>query len=152
MRKFHRNALTALILGNLAIVPAYALAQDAAPPQDAAAAQEEPAGEAGDDVTELQAVVVSGEIMYRNRTETTAPELVYGQEFFADFEPVSVGDQMRRVPGVEFTSDIGESDAPQMRGLGQGFTQVLVNGRPRPGAGHAPNVVVAGNGLCRETI
>src|SRR3546814_11458411 len=88
MRKFHRNALTALILGNLAIVPAYALAQDAAPPQDAAAAQEEPAGEAGDDVTELQAVVVSGEIMYRHRNETTAPERVYGQEFFAEFAPV----------------------------------------------------------------
>src|SRR3546814_2149235 len=72
MRKFHRNALTALILGNLAIVPAYALAQDAAPPQDAAAAQEEPAGEAGDDVTELQAVVVSGEIM---RSEEHTSEL-----------------------------------------------------------------------------
>ncbi|GAB3315467.1 TonB-dependent receptor plug domain-containing protein [Luteimonas notoginsengisoli] len=142
MRKLHRNALTALILGNLAIVPAYALAQDAAPPQDAAASQEEPAGEAGEDVTELQAVVVSGEIMYRNRTETTAPELVYGQEFFAEFEPVSVGDQLRRVPGVAFTSDIGESDAPQMRGLGQGFTQVLVNGRPIPGAGNDRTVFV----------
>src|SRR3546814_18377252 len=125
---------------------AYALAQDAAPPQDAAAAQEEPAGEAGDDVTELQAVVVSGEIMYRNRTETTAPELVYGQEFFAEFEPVSVGDQLRRVPGVAFTSDIGESDAPQMRGLGQGFTQVLVNGRPIPGAGKDPH------GLDRKSV
>src|SRR3546814_20379353 len=74
--------------------------------------------------------------MYRNRTETTAPELVYGQEFFAELEPVSVGDQLRRVPGVAFTSDLGESDAPQMRGLGQGCTQVLVNGRPLPGAGN----------------
>src|SRR3546814_15653977 len=80
--------------------------------------------------------------MYRNRTETTAPELVYGQEFFAEFEPVSVGDQLRRVPGVAFTSDIGESDAPQMRGLGQGFTQVLVNGRPIPGAGNDRTVFV----------
>src|SRR3546814_15846082 len=114
MRKFHRNALTALILGNLAIVPAYALAQDAAPPQDAAAAQEEPAGEAGGDVTELQAVVVSGEIMYRNRTPTTAPELVYGQEFFAQFEPVSLGAQLRPVPGVALTSHVGGSHAPQV--------------------------------------
>src|SRR3546814_17230800 len=134
MRKFHRNALTALILGNLAIVPAYALAQDAAPPQDAAAAQEEPAGEAGDDVTELQAVVVSGEIMYRNRTETTAPELVYGQEFFAEFEQVSVGDQLRRVPGVAFTSDIGESEPTQMRGPGTGFPHGPGPGRPTPRA------------------
>src|SRR3546814_19769247 len=80
--------------------------------------------------------------MYRNRTETTAPELVYGQEFFADFEPVSVGDQLRRVPGVALTSDIGESDAPQMRGLGQGFTNVLVHGRTIPGTGNDRTVFV----------
>src|SRR3546814_11601066 len=81
------------------------------------------------------------------RTDTLFPDptlfrSVYGQEFFAEFEPVSVGDQLRRVPGVAFTSDIGESDAPQMRGLGQGFTQVLVNGRPIPGAGNDRTVFV----------
>src|SRR3546814_20139013 len=80
--------------------------------------------------------------MYRNRTETTAPELVYGQEFFAEFEPVSVADQLRRVPGVAFTSDIGESDAPQMRGLGHGFTPLLAHGRPIPGAGNDPPLFV----------
>lgn len=134
MRKIHRNTLTALILGQLAIVPGHAFAQDAeAPP--ATQAQE-------DQVTELGAVIVTGEIQYRNRTETTAPELVYGQEFFAQFEPVSVGDQLRRVPGVAFTSDIGESDSPQLRGLGQGYTQVLVNGRPIPGAGNDRTVFV----------
>ena len=131
MRKIHRNALTVLILSSLAIAPGYALAQDAG----AVPAQQ-------DEVTDLQSVVVTGEIQYRNRTETTAPELVYGQEFFAQFEPVSVGDQLRRVPGVAFTSDIGESDSPQLRGLGQGYTQVLVNGRPIPGAGNDRTVFV----------
>lgn len=132
MRKIHRNALTALILSNLAIMPGYALAQEVPPL---------PAEQEGD-VTDLQSIVVTGEIQYRNRTETTAPELVYGQEFFAQFEPVSVGDQLRRVPGVAFTSDIGESDSPQLRGLGQGYTQVLVNGRPIPGAGNDRTVFV----------
>lgn len=136
MRKIHRNALTALILSNLAIVPGYVMAQDVPPsPAEQAQAQQE-------EVTDLQSVVVTGEIQYRNRTETTAPELVYGQEFFAEFEPVSVGDQLRRVPGVAFTSDIGESDAPQLRGLGEGYTQVLVNGRPIPGAGNDRTVFV----------
>jgi outer membrane receptor protein involved in Fe transport len=120
-------------LSSLAIAPGYALAQDA--PAAPATAQD-------DDVTDLQSVIVTGEIQYRNRTETTAPELVYGQEFFAQFEPVSVGDQLRRVPGVAFTSDIGESDSPQLRGLGQGYTQVLVNGRPIPGAGNDRTVFV----------
>src|SRR3546814_20531455 len=104
MRKFHRNALTALILGNLAIVPAYALAQDAAPPQDAAAAQDEPAGEAGDDVPELPAVVASDEIMYRNRTVTTPQEPTYTQEFFATFEHVSAGYHPPRPTAVAFPS------------------------------------------------
>jgi|CXWL01.1.fsa_nt_gi TonB-dependent receptor len=93
-------------------------------------------------VTEEEEIVVTGEIRYRNRTDTVAPELVYDQEFFENFEPLSVGDQLSRVPGVAFTSDIGERDAPQMRGLGEGFTQVLVNGRPIPGAGNDRSVFV----------
>ncbi len=132
MRNFQRNTLTVLILSSLAVAPGFALAQDVPPL---------PAEQEGE-VTDLQSVVVTGEIQYRNRTETTAPELVYGQEFFAQFEPVSVGDQLRRVPGVAFTSDIGESDSPQLRGLGQGYTQVLVNGRPIPGAGNDRTVFV----------
>ena len=135
MRHIRRNTLSAFILSSLALVPAYALAQDAPAP---APAPSPPA----ETPTALEQVVVSGEIVYRNRTETTAPELVYDQEFFAKFEPVSVGDQLRRVPGVAFTSDIGESDSPQLRGLGQGYTQILVNGRPLPGAGNDRTVFV----------
>ena len=79
---------------------------------------------------------------YRNRTDTVAPELTYGQEFFQKFEPTSVGDPLKRVPGVSFGSDIGEYDAPALRGLGAGFTQILVNGRPIPGAGNDRSVLV----------
>lgn len=94
------------------------------------------------DQESLDRIVITGEIEYRDRTDTTEPELVYDQEFFAAFEPASVGDQLRRVPGVAFTSDVGEADAPQLRGLGQGFTQILVNGRPIPGAGNDRSVFV----------
>jgi outer membrane receptor for ferrienterochelin and colicins len=90
----------------------------------------------------LEDIVITGEIQYRDRTDSVAPELVYDQQFFEQFEPLSVGDQLSRVPGVAFTSDIGERDAPQMRGLGEGFTQVLVNGRPIPGAGNDRTVFV----------
>src|SRR5262249_17247981 len=69
-------------------------------------------------------------------------ELVYDQRYFSQFEPMSVGDQLARVPGVAFTSDIGEHDSPQMRGLAEGYTQVLVNGRPIPGAGNDRTVFV----------
>jgi outer membrane receptor for ferrienterochelin and colicins len=131
MRKMQRTALAAIISSHFALGAGFAFAQSPAP-------AETPEEEA----VLLEAMVVSGEIQYRDRTDTTAPELVYDQEFFAKFEPVSVGDQLRRVPGVAFTSDIGESDAPQLRGLGQGFTQILVNGRPIPGAGNDRTVFV----------
>lgn len=127
MRHHRRTALRAALMSTCLLTPAAVLAQEAPPEQQA---------------TSLEEIVVTGAIQYRNRTNTTAPELVYDQEFFAQFEPVSVGDQLRRVPGVAFTSDVGESDAPQLRGLGQGFTQILVNGRPIPGAGNDRSVFV----------
>ena len=130
MRAYRRMALKAALLSTCLMTPMAAFAQDGSQP-----APQEEASNLGD-------VIVTGEIQYRDRTSTTAPELVYDQEFFAKFEPTSVGDQLRRVPGVAFTSDVGESDAPQLRGLGQGFTQVLVNGRPIPGAGNDRSVFV----------
>lgn len=123
--KFTRKAaLRTLLLSCCLTMPGVALAQDQQPEED------------------LEDIVITGEIQYRNRTDTVAPELVYDQQFFEQFEPLSVGDQLSRVPGVAFTSDIGERDAPQMRGLGEGFTQVLVNGRPIPGAGNDRTVFV----------
>lgn len=127
MRFNRRLAFKAALLGSCLFAPLTAQAQVAPPEQEPES---------------LDRVVITGQIEYRDRTDTTAPELVYDQEFFAAFEPASVGDQLRRVPGVAFTSDVGESDAPQLRGLGQGFTQVLVNGRPIPGAGNDRSVFV----------
>jgi outer membrane receptor for ferrienterochelin and colicins len=119
-----KAALRTLLMSCCFVMPGVAVAQD------------QPAEE------DLEDIVITGEIQYRNRTDTVAPELVYDQQFFEQFEPLSVGDQLSRVPGVAFTSDIGERDAPQMRGLGEGFTQVLVNGRPIPGAGNDRTVFV----------
>ncbi|HET9811374.1 MAG TPA: TonB-dependent receptor [Sphingomicrobium sp.] len=90
----------------------------------------------------LEEIIVTGSRIYRNRTDTIAPELTYGQEFFQKFEPTSVGDELKRVPGVAFSSDIGEYDAPALRGLAAGFTQILVNGRPIPGSGNDRSVFV----------
>jgi hypothetical protein len=42
----------------------------------------------------LSDIVVVGSRIYRNRTDTIAPELTFGQEFFQKFEPTSVGDSL----------------------------------------------------------
>ena len=83
---------------------------------------------------EVEKIVVTGSPVFRNRTESVSPQLEYGGLFFQQFEPTSVGDMLKRTPGVSFSSDVGEYDAPQMRGLGEGYTQVLINGKKVPGS------------------
>lgn len=82
----------------------------------------------------VEELVVIGSALYRDRTAAIAPQLEYTTDFFQRFEPVSVGDMLKRTPGVAFSSDVGEYDSPQLRGLGNGYTQILINGKAVPSA------------------
>ena len=79
-------------------------------------------------------VVITG-IGYRDRTDDTAPVLVYGTDYIQPFEPLTVGDALKRVPSVTFLSDVLESDGVRLRGLDPAYTQILINGEKVPGAG-----------------
>jgi len=95
-----------------------------------------PDGSTAADARQLDTVVVQGEIAYRNRTGDIEPVLSYDLEYFQRFEPNTVGDMVKRLPGAAFVgSDIMEFDGVQLRGLGGGYTQVLINGKKVPGAG-----------------
>ena len=78
-------------------------------------------------------IIVTGTLVFRNRTEDVNPVLSYDLEYFQRFEPVSVGEMLKRVPGITFTSDVLEYDGAQIRGLPPGFTNILINGRRAPG-------------------
>ena len=91
---------------------------------------------------EVEEITIIGEQLFRTRENTITPLLSYELGFFQQLEPISVGDMLKRVPGVAFTSDIGEYDAPQLRGLATQYTQVLINGRRIPGAGGDRSVFV----------
>ena len=93
-----------------------------------AQAQEAPA-------TALEEVIVTGRPVLRNRTDDVVPTLSYDLEYFQRFEPLTVGDALKRVPSVTFLSDVLESDGVRLRGLDPGYTQVLINGERVPGAG-----------------
>jgi outer membrane receptor for ferrienterochelin and colicin len=80
-------------------------------------------------------VVVINGIAYRDRTADTAPVLVYDTDYFQRFEPLTVGDALKRVPSVTFLSDVLESDGVRLRGLDPAYTQILINGEEVPGAG-----------------
>lgn len=91
---------------------------------------------AGPDFGEPQSsrdIVVMGEIGYRNRSEGVLPTLVYDEEYFQRFEPLTAGDALKRVPSVTFLSDVIESDGARLRGLDPGYTQILINGDKVPG-------------------
>lgn len=115
MKKAALLAAAAIAPFMLALGVAPALAQDAAR-----------------DVDEL---IVTGEIKFRNREEGPAPVLSYDLDYFQRFEPLTAGDAMKRVPSVTFLSDVLESDGARMRGLDPGYTQILINGERVPGAG-----------------
>lgn len=93
----------------------------------------QPAFAADDDATSVSELIVTGEIAFRDRTADVNPVLSYDLDYFQRFEPVSVGEMLKRVPGVTFTSDVLEFDGVSMRGLPPGYTQVLINGRRAPG-------------------
>ena len=85
--------------------------------------------------TELEAIEVRGEIVYRDRTDAIAPVLSYDLSYFQPFEPLTVGDMLKRVPSVTFVSDVLEYDGVRLRGLDSAYTKILINGRRIPGAG-----------------
>ena len=86
-------------------------------------------------VTALNEVVVTGQPQMRNRTDDVVPTLSYDLEYFQRFEPLTVGDALKRVPSVSFLSDVLESDGVRLRGLDPSYTQILINGERVPGAG-----------------
>jgi outer membrane receptor protein involved in Fe transport len=78
-------------------------------------------------------IVVNADLYFRNRTNDINPVLAYDYEFFQRFEPLSVGEMMKRLPSITFASDVLEYDAVSVRGLPPGYTQILINGRRAPG-------------------
>ena len=130
-----RLSRKAIMLATLAAMPQVALAEDlaaetAAAQADEAARQAEPSE---DDIQSAKEIVVQGSIGFRNRSDSAEPVLVYDEEYFQRFEPLTAGDALKRVPGVTFLSDVIESDGARLRGLDPGYTQILINGERVPG-------------------
>lgn len=95
----------------------------------AGAAQAQVAAPAAPASAPTQRVVVEGrsdDADMRRRQSTVAMQVVGRDELEAHGD-TSVLDVLQRVPGITI-----EGDAPQMRGMGAGYTQILVNGEPAP--------------------
>lgn len=66
------------------------------------------------------------------RRNATAAKVVIGREEIDKFGDATVGEVLRRLPGVTTPGAPGRGGGPRMRGLGGGFTQLLIDGQPIP--------------------
>lgn len=80
--------------------------------------------------SELAPVVVTGSADRDDRRESTAAKIVVGRDDIARFGDANVADILNRVPGVTVSGTPGRGGEVRMRGLGNGYTQILLNGEP----------------------
>lgn len=79
---------------------------------------------------ELQRVEITGTSNANDRKDATAAKFVVSREDLMRFGDTSVTDVLRRVPGLSVGGSGTQGREVRLRGLGSGYTQILVNGEP----------------------
>ena len=83
---------------------------------------------------ELPRVEISGarNADVQERRESTAAKIVIGRDEIDRFGDATVGDLLKRLPGVTLGGRPGRGGEIRMRGLGSGYTQILLDGQRLP--------------------
>jgi len=94
-----------------------------AAPQDAAPKSEqlEPVNITGSRADDVQ-----------ERRQSTASKIIIGREEIDRFGDSTLGDVLKRLPGVTIQGPPGRGGAIRLRGLGSGYTQILLDGERVP--------------------
>jgi len=66
------------------------------------------------------------------RRLSTAAKIIIGREEIERFGDSSVSEVLKRLPGVTTQGPPGRGGPPRMRGLGAGYTQILIDGQRAP--------------------
>lgn len=124
--------LLSLALSTLSTVSLGAAAADAAETADTAPAEKRAAP--SKDNRTLNEVVVSANRLddIEQRRYSTAAKMVFGREELDRYGDTSLGDVLKRLPSVTISGTPGRGGDIRMRGLGNGYTQILLNGEPAP--------------------
>jgi outer membrane receptor for ferrienterochelin and colicins len=81
----------------------------------------------------MQQVEVRGAVdAYDPRRDDTAAKIVVNHDEIVKYGDTSVLDVLKRVPGVTVSGNGGRGGEVRMRGLGNGYTQILINGERAP--------------------
>ena len=124
--------LTCAGLGCALPAAAQATSQAAAPPAVVGAASAAAAASAPG--VELKRVDISATrpTDAQERRASTAAKIVIGREEIDRFGDATVGDVLKRLPGVTTQGRPGHGGSIRMRGLGNGYTQILLDGQRVP--------------------
>lgn len=84
--------------------------------------------------TELEQVRITGSRPsdVEERRQSTAAKIVVGRDEIERFGDSSVGELLKRLPGVTMQGRPGRGGNIRMRGLGSGYTQILLDGQRVP--------------------
>jgi len=93
-----------------------------------------PAAPAASAPAATQRIEITGgrETDTEQRRRATAAKTIIGREEIEQFGDSSVGEVLRRLPGVTTPGTPGRGGAPRLRGLGGGYTQLLIDGERIP--------------------
>lgn len=82
----------------------------------------------------LNKVIVTGKQLSDTdeRRHSTAAKMVFGREELDRYGDSSVGEVLKRLPGITISGTPGRGGDIRMRGLGRGYTLILINGEPAP--------------------
>jgi iron complex outermembrane receptor protein len=116
-----KRPLPGVLLGLLVLAASGARGQTQTPEPSAAA-------------TELRPVTVTGAAQdeTQSRRQSTASKIIVGRDEIERFGDTTMGELLKRLPGVTMPGRPGRGGAPRMRGLGGGYTQILIDGEPAP--------------------
>jgi len=115
----HLRSIAAYVASTLTVVGTVSQAQaqqSAAAPIEAAPTRVEVLGSAG---------------AYDARRDDTASKIVVGRDEILKYGDTSVAEVLKRVPGVTIGGN-GRNSEVRMRGLGNGYTQILIDGDRAP--------------------
>jgi outer membrane receptor for ferrienterochelin and colicins len=117
-----------------AAAPARAAAAAAPASAAASSAATTPARAAPPPAAAGQRVEITGgrESDADQRRQSTAAKIVIGREEIERFGDSTVGEVLKRLPGVTTQGPPGRGGPPRMRGLGGGYTQILIDGQRAP--------------------
>jgi outer membrane receptor protein involved in Fe transport len=83
------------------------------------------------DAPEPQQVQITGARAGQRQRETTASIVVSHAELVRQGDQ-TLADALKRLPGISISGVPGQGGAISMRGLGNGYTQIMLNGEPVP--------------------